>query len=53
MIEISLAKLVCAILASLMAGGTFGFLFAAILANSKYRDMQAELLRAAQIRETR
>jgi len=40
MIEISLTKLVCAVIAALMAGGTIGFLFCAILANGKYRDMQ-------------
>jgi hypothetical protein len=41
MVEISLMKFGAAIVAALMAGGTFGFLTAAILANSKYRDMQA------------
>lgn len=41
MVEISLVKFSAAIVAAIMAGGTFGFFAAAILANSKYRDMQA------------
>jgi len=41
MVEIGLLKLCCMILASGMAGATFGFFAAAILANSKYRDLQA------------
>jgi hypothetical protein len=46
MIEISIVKLCCVVLASMMAAATFGFLMAAILANSKFRDMQAgEILR--------
>jgi len=42
MVEISLVKFGAAIAAALMAGGMAGFLFCAILANSKYRDLQAE-----------
>jgi len=42
MVEIGLVKLCCALLAAGMAGATFGFFVAAILANSKYRDMQSE-----------
>ena len=45
MVEIGLVKLCCAFLAAGMAGATFGFLIAAILANSKYREMQADLAR--------
>jgi len=41
MVEIGLVKLCCAFLAAGMAGATFGFLLAAILANSKYRDLQS------------
>lgn len=40
MVEISLVKFGAAIAAALMAGGMAGFLFCAILANSKYRDLQ-------------
>jgi hypothetical protein len=42
MVEIGIVKLCCAFLAAGMAGATFGFFAAAILANSKYRDTQAE-----------
>jgi len=41
MIEIKLWQLVCAVLAALMGGATIGFLFFAILANYKYRNLQA------------
>lgn len=41
MIEIKLWQLVCAVLASAMGGATIGFLFFAILANHKYRHLQA------------
>lgn len=41
MIETSIVKALCALIAALMAGATFGFLAFAILANSKYRDQQA------------
>lgn len=40
MVEISLVKLFCALVASLLAGANIGFLAAAIFANSKYRDLQ-------------
>lgn len=46
MVEVSIVKLCAAIVASLMAAATFGFFTAAILANSKYRDLQAELAQA-------
>ena len=42
MIEMSLMKLCCAMLAAMLAGANIGFLAAAIFANSKYRDMQAD-----------
>lgn len=42
MIEIGIVRLICAMLASAMAGATFGFLLCAILANSKRMDMQAD-----------
>jgi len=42
MVEIGIVKLCCAFLAAGMADATFGFFAAAILANSKYRDTQAE-----------
>jgi len=40
MIEIKVWQLICAVIASAMGGATIGFLFFAIIANSKYRDLQ-------------
>jgi len=45
MIEISIVKLCCAVIAAMMAAATFGFMLASILANCKYREMQADLAR--------
>lgn len=42
MIEMGIVKLCCAMIASMMAGATFGFLLGAILANSKRMDMLAD-----------
>lgn len=42
MIEVSIVKLCCAVIAAMMAAATFGFFLAAIMANSKRMDMQAD-----------
>jgi len=41
MVEISILKFVAALVAALMTGGTFGFMAAAILTNSKRCDIQS------------